>query len=406
MFKKIILLFVFSLSFNTITAASAEKEKPYILIVSLDGFRWDYLDRNLTPNLKKIENNGVRALNLQPVFPSKTFPNHYSIVTGLYPQNHGIIHNSFININTGERYRIGDTVSVRNDKWYHGTSIWTLLQKNGIKSASYFWPGSEVHKAHPTYFKKFDKSIPHNQRIESIISWLQLPEADRPHLLLLYFCDTDTKGHHFGPDSEELNNAVTFLDSKIAYLQKRLNDIAMLNKINLIVLSDHGMTDISDSKIIDLSGIIEKYKLEYSGKSPVISLYPKNNKEKTIILSELKDKEEGYKVYSKSNTPVYYHYSQNDMLGDILIVADKGYSLLVKQKASTFRLKNKGNHGYDNHLLDMQGIFLARGPVFKRAYKTGQLRNIDIFPLICRIMNIGQPQKIDGNIECIDFILR
>lgn len=404
MFKRIVVLLFILLFVNLLPAS--QNEKPYVLVVSLDGFRWDYLNRNLTPNLKKIEDNGVRALTFQPVFPSKTFPNHYSIVTGLYPQNHGIIHNSFINIKTGERYRIGDTLTVRNDKWYHGISIWSLLQKNGIKSASYFWPGSEVHKAHPDYFKRFDKSIPHKQRIEGIIHWLQMPESQRPHLLLLYFCDTDTKGHHFGPDSKELNEAVAFLDTKIGYLMQRLADIAMLDKINLIVLSDHGMTAISADKIVDVSEIIGKYALEYSGKSPVVSLYPKNEKDKNRIIADLKKIGKGFKFYAKLETPDHYHYSQNDLLGGILLVADKGYTLLLKKKSADSRLKNKGNHGYDNHLLDMQGIFLAQGPAFKRGYKTGQLRNIDVYPLICRIMGIAQPQNIDGSIEFIDFIIR
>ena len=404
MFKKIVILLSILLFVKLLPAE--QNEKPYVLMVSLDGFRWDYLNRNITPNLKKIEDNGVRALTFQPVFPSKTFPNHYSIVTGLYPQNHGIIHNSFINIKTGERYRISDTLAVRNDKWYHGISIWSLLQKNGIKSASYFWPGSEVHKAHPDYFKRFDKSIPHKQRIEGIIHWLQMPESQRPHLLLLYFCDTDTKGHHFGPDSKELNEAVAFLDGQIGYLMQRLADIAMLDKINLIVLSDHGMTEISADKIVDVSEIIGKYALEYSGKSPVVSLYPQNEKDKNRIIADLKRIGKGFKFYSKSETPDYYHYSQNNLLGGILLVADKGYTLLLHKKSADFRLKNKGNHGYDNHLLDMQGIFLAQGPAFNKGYRTGQLRNIDVYPLICRIMGIAQLQNIDGNIEFINFILR
>ncbi len=404
MLKKIILLIIVLLSVDA--ARAVDSEKPYVLIVSLDGFRWDYLNRGITPALKSIEENGVRALILQPVFPSKTFPNHYSIVTGLYPQNHGIIHNRFIDVKTGEMYRLGDSTAVRDDKWYHGVSLWTLLQQNGIKTASYFWPGSEVHKAHPTYFKKFDKTIPREQRIEGIINWLKLPEKERPHLLLLYFCDTDTKGHHFGPDSKELNDAVKFLDNKIAYLQKRLKEIDMFNKINLIILSDHGMTKISNDRIVDLSPIIEKYGIEYSGSSPVVSLYPKNEIEKKAVMNELKDKERGFTVYSKNSVPGYYHYTEYKLLGDILLVAEKGYTIILKQKARRFRLTKKGNHGYDNHLLDMQGIFLAHGPAFKRKYITGQLRNIDIFPLVCRIMKVSQPQKIDGNINCIDFILR
>jgi predicted AlkP superfamily pyrophosphatase or phosphodiesterase len=253
---------------------------------------------------------------------------------------------------------------------------------------------------------KFNKSTPHKERIEGIINWLRLPEKERPHLLFLYFCDTDTKGHLFGPHSSEMDEAILFLDRQIGYLFKRLKDISFLDRMNIIVLSDHGMTELSRKKIVDVSEVINRHHLICSGKSPVINFFVKAGEDKQAAFADLKGKARGYKVYLKENIPPYYHYADSPLIGDILLIADKGYTVLVRKKASEFYLKKKGDHGFDNNLLDMQGIFLASGPQFKRRYRVGQLRNIDLYPLLCRIFGLGQQENIDGRIEQIEFILK
>ncbi len=410
MFKLIksylLILIILSAAF----AAERGQEKPYVLIVSLDGFRWDYLDRGLSPNLTAMAKKGVRSLTFEPAFPSKTFPNHYTIVTGLYPQNHSLINNRFQNPYNGERYRIGDTSAVRDDRWYQGETLWATAWRNGVKSASYFWPGSETHLdyKHPTYFKHYDGKIPHEERIEGIIHWLQLPPEQRPHLLFLYFSDTDTQGHRHGPDSPEVNQAVKLLDEKLGYLQRRLQEIGMLQKVNIIVLSDHGMTELKPDGVIKLWQILGDETVQIAGYGPVVQFFTEDQTQCERVYQKLRNARKGFKVYRREEMPVWFHYSAHPFLGDIIAVADLGNTFVksAKELKKISGRKIHGDHGYDNHTLDMQGIFVAAGPAFKQNYRCNTIRNIDVYPLVCKILHIIPNQKIDGKFERVGFILK
>ncbi len=385
-------------------------EKPYVLIISMDGFRWDYLDRGITPHILKMADGGVRAIGFEPAFPSKTFPNHYSIVTGLFPQNHGLVNNRFFNPSTGERYKVGDTVSVRDDKWYRGETLWETATRQGVKSASFFWPGSETHLAykHPTYFKHYDGTVTHEQRIQGIIDWLQLPESQRPHLLFLYFSDTDDFGHRFGPDAPELNQAVKRLDEKLGLLRQKLAAIDMLDKVNIILLSDHGMTKLYPDRVINLTQMVDMTALQFAGYGPLVQFFTKNRAEQIQLIKTLQSKGKGFSVYTKETIPTYYHYSANSFIGDVILVAEPGYSFVTSQRELEFKKKHnpKGDHGYDNRVLDMQGIFIANGPAFKTNYKTVTLLNVDVYPLVCKILGIIPNQMIDGRLERIEQVLK
>jgi len=396
--------------FSVTAAARAQPEKPYVLIISLDGFRWDYPDRGLSPNLTAMAQKGVRALTFEPAFPSKTFPNHYTIVTGLYPQNHGLINNRFENPFNGEHYRIGDTSAVRDDRWYQGETLWATAWRNGIKSASFFWPGSETHLPykHPTYFKHYNGKISHEERIEGIIHWLQLPPDKRPHLLFLYFSDTDTQGHRHGPDSREVNRAIQLLDEKIGYLQRRLQEIDMLQKVNIIVLSDHGMTGLKADGVIRLWQILGDETVPVAGYGPLVQFFIKDKGQRERVYQKLKAAQKGFKVYRKEEMPAWFHYSAHPFLGDLIAVADLG-NTFVKNAQELEKLKKRhprGDHGYDNHTQDMQGIFIAAGPAIRQNYRCNTLRNIDVYPLVCKILKMVPNQKIDGSLQRIGFILK
>ncbi len=385
-------------------------ERPYVLIVSFDGFRWDYLDRGLTPHLQKMIDQGVRAITFEPAFPSKTFPNHYTIVTGLYPEHHGLINNTFFDPFKNKRYRLGDTSIVRDAYWYKGEALWETAERQGVLSASFFWPGSEVHLhyRHPSYFKKYDGSIPHLKRINGIIEWLQLPPQQRPHLLFLYFSDTDTKGHLFGPNSEQVNQAIALLDRQIGLLRAKIDSIGLTEKMNLIVLSDHGMTPLRSDGQIPLYRLLKGKQVRVDGYGPLIHIFVDEQQQKENLFTLLRKNQKHFKVYKKENLPAYFHYHDSPFIGDIVAIADLGYWFVVDEKELQKRAKRtvKGDHGYDNHTLDMQGIFIATGPAFKNGYRCETLHNVDVYPLVCKILNIVPNAKIDGDINRIGFILK
>jgi len=401
--KKFLCFALFLFSVLTINA-----QQPYVLLVSFDGFRWDYLNRNITPTFDSIKQVGVKALSLQPSFPSKTFPNHYTIVTGMYPEHHGIISNFFKNRVTGDIYKLSSKEAVQNSQWYDGEAFWQTAEKNNIKTASYFWPGSEVdlNYRHPSYFEEYEHERDYSMRIDGVINWLRLPYDQRPHFITLYFDAADTYGHRYGPNSNELNETIKKLDKIVSEISGKLKSIEMQDSVNLIIVSDHGMTETSPDKTINIEEFINEYVYELDGDGPVVMIQPET-KFKDSVYSILKRNENHYKVYKKNEMPGYYHFSEHPFIYDIIVIADVGWSLIKNSMLEKINNYFRGgNHGYDNHHLDMHGIFVATGPAIKSNYTTGTIRNIDIYPLLCRIFSITPRSTIDGEIEKIEFILK
>lgn len=390
------LLFLLVLSLNAKT--------PYVILVSFDGFRWDYVNRNITPNIQKVIDEGTHALSLRPSFPSKTFPNHISIITGMYPEHHGIISNGFKNLKTGDTYRFENDYSQRESKWYLGEAFWETAEQNGIRTASHFWPGSTLNDEtrRPTYFKYYDHYKPYKERIDTLVKWLQLQEEKRPHFLTVYFDETDTKGHIFGPNSPEINKSIRKCDSLIEYLNIGLENIGMRDSVNVIIVSDHGMTETSKDRVINIEEILNGYEYYYGDSGPFMLIQPKVDEVETVY-NILKENEFHYKVYTKENIPSHYHYSDNELITDIILIADKGWYLAYQKDIDNW--KDGATHGYDNNLTDMHGIFIASGPSFKKNYKTGTVLNIDIYPLLCEIYGIQPNKNIDGKLERISFLL-
>jgi len=401
--RKIILFLLIFLS-----ALINGQTQPYVILVSFDGFRWDYLNRDITPNLNDVIEGGVHASSLRPISPSKTFPNHYSIISGMYAENHGIIFNAFEDIHTCDYYRIGDTSAVRNPKWYRGEAFWEVAEKSRIITASYFWPGSEMNdaKRRPTYFKRYQHNEPYKNRIDGVIDWLQFPQKERPHFITLYFHDTDSYGHDFGPNSPEINQSIQRLDSLVGYLNEKLRTIGMIDSVNIIYVSDHGMTEIDTSKTINIENILDGLDYNFGGSKPIAMIEPQVS-DFDSVYARLKRNEFHYKVYKKENIPDYFHFKNNVNIFSILLSADIGWSIVNdKQFSKMKKYGNKGNHGYEKEFLDMHGILIAKGPSFKSKYKTGTVWNIDINPLLCKIFNINPNPNIDGKLERIEFLLK
>lgn len=378
------------------------EEEPYVVMLSVDGFRWDYPDKVETPNLDRIAKIGIKAKSLRPCFPSKTFPNHYSMATGLYPDHHGIVGNSFYAPDLDAFYAIRDREAVENGIFYGGEPIWTTAEKQGIISGSFYWVGSEApcQGIRPTYWKRYDHDFPFEQRIDSVISWLKLPENKRPHLITWYIHEPDALGHGYGPDSDTMKYEIHYLDSLIGVFMSKINTLPYKDKINIIVTSDHGMATIKKSKTVILKNIIqEKWFDKIQGGSPVFN-FKFNEEYRDTALAVLKSVK-GLKVWEHGELPERLHYGTNPRTLDLIVVADSSYNVVWNER----RAHDGGNHGFDNFNKDMHAIFYAYGPAFKINYIHPTFNNVDIYPLITEILKL-QPAKVDGKLENVSDMLK
>lgn len=378
------------------------QEKPYVIVLSMDGFRWDYPDSVATPNLKQIEQEGVRAQSLIPSFPSVTFPNHYTLATGLYPDHHGIVHNSFYSPELDASYKINDRSKVEDGRFYGGEPIWNTAEKQGVKSATFYWVGSEanIENMHPSYWKKFDASVSFENRIDTVIHWLTMSEAERPHLIMFYFDEPDHSGHLFGPNAPQTRNVVAHLDSLVGNLQQKLSQLPINKEINLIILADHGMGAISNNRRVNIDEYVKQSWIKrVNGHNPVYMI-DANESCNDSIINTLQSVQH-LKVWKKANVPSYLHFGTNARIGDIVVVADSSYSLAWKNTKTT----NGGAHGYDIQNTDIHAIFYACGPAFKKAYKQPSFANVDVYSIIAHILNLT-PAKTDGSLDKVKGMFR
>ncbi|HEX3006123.1 MAG TPA: ectonucleotide pyrophosphatase/phosphodiesterase [Bacteroidales bacterium] len=377
-------------------------QKNTVIIVSMDGFRWDYPVMYHTPNLDKLATEGVKAHSLVPSFPSVTFPNHYTIATGLYPDHHGLVHNSFYDSTLHLSYSIGNRKVVENPRFYSGEPIWNTAERQGVKTASFFWVGSEtaVNGRQPTYWKKYDGKVSYESRIDTVVSWLRLPEEKRPRLILLYFSEPDHTGHTYGPNSNETRQVVEHMDSLIGKLTTDIKKTPQAKNIHLIIVSDHGMGAISETKNIVLDEIFPKeWCLQTEGHNPFIMINPKQGFADSII-SRL-EKVQHLHAWKKEEIPAYLNYGKNSRVFPVVVLADSGYSLRWASK----KVEKGGAHGYDINNTDMHGIFYATGRDFKKHYPQPSFQNIQIYNLVAKLLDI-EPAPNDGNINAIKKMLK
>jgi alkaline phosphatase D len=393
-------LIIIAVLFTLIYSADTEE---YVLLISMDGFRYDYLTKANTPNFDKLLQNGVTSRALVPVFTSKTFPNHYSIATGMYAENHGLIANTFYATDLGKPYAIRDRKAVENGQFYGGEPIWVTAERQGIKTASYFWVGTEasINGVQPTYWKKYDQKVLFQSRVDSVISWFSYPIKQRPRLALLYFHEPDWTGHEYGPNSHETILQIERMDNVLGDLISKTNNLSISSKLNIIIVSDHGMTDVYPEKFIDLSSYTDLSQLDVTGAGPTVFISSKSKKLLKKTYNELKYINNA-NIYWKNKIPKRFHYRNHVRIPDILIVADEGWSLMPLGHGS---YNPKGSHGYDNQLDNMKAIFIANGPSFKSGYKRDEFENIHIYPLVAHILGIDTFEKIDGDLEMVKDLL-
>lgn len=384
---------------------TSEQIKPTLILVSFDGCRYDYPDHCDTPNLDAIAANGVKAEGLKTSFPSKTFPNHITIVTGLYPGNHGIIANKIYDHNTGEYYKLSNK-AVTEAKWYNGEPIWVTAELQGFKTATFFWPGSEapIKGVRPTYWKAYEHTFPYEKRVERVLNWLDLPEEERPQFISLYFDEPDGQGHRHGPLSKEALSALEEVDGHLGDLLKGLKERGLEDKVNIIVLSDHGMTTVSRDRLIYLDDYIDLNDVLVVDWSPIAAIRPKPGKEEKVY-NALKGAHPHMKVYKKGELPEEYHYNDYKFIQPIIIVADLGWTMGSHQFYGKKPGKpSGGTHGYDPNYTEMNAIFYAQGPAFKKGYTAPVFQNIHVYELMCAVLGL-EPAQNDGDIKEVKELL-
>jgi predicted AlkP superfamily pyrophosphatase or phosphodiesterase len=384
--------------------SAAQQKKPYVILISADGFRYDYAEKYQAAHLLKMSKQGVHAESMIPSFPSVTFPNHYTIVTGLYPSHHGLVNNSFYDPAKKSGYSMGNKAKVRNGEWYGGTPLWVLAEQQQLLSASMFWVGSEapVKNVRPTYYYDFNDRMPLNDRIQAVKDWLMLPEAERPHLITFYLSEADHAGHKFGPDAPETAAAVQEVDSVMNELTEAVQQTGL--PVNFIFVSDHGMTAVDRDHPIHMPAAIDTSKFIIPSSGTTLVLHAKNKEDIQPVYEALKKEEDHYKVYLKNNVPADLHYSASDdrmnRIGDILLIPDWPYVFSERKPGI-------GHHGFPPlQVKEMGASFIAWGPAFKSNLTIPSFENVNVYPLIAAILDLHYTEVIDGKKEVLEGILK
>ena len=376
-----------------------------LLLISFDGFMNEYIERNETPNFDKLIANGVKAEYMIPVFPTKTFPNHDTIATGLYAENHGIIANGFYDDNLDARFRFGPIDSSNDERWWGGEPIWITAEKQGLTSATFFWPGSEasIDGVQSTKWVQYNESVPEKARIDSILAWMDLSGSVQADFGSLYFSFVDHAGHGSGPNSIEANLAVQRADSLLGYLLDGMSDRGLTDNLNLIVTSDHGMVELSSERVIFLDELIDLENVELIDWTPVAMIQP-DGRETENVYRALKEKENYYRVYKKGDLPDHYHFSDHYRIPEIIMIADVGYTITSRAFFDDRGVMG-GSHGYDYRAPEMRTIFVADGPAFKNGIKVEPFQSIHIYELMCKILGL-EPAKNDGSFKEVQNLLQ
>ena len=377
-------------------------QAPIVLMISFDGFRWDYPELHGAPTLRALAREGVRAASLVPSFPSKTYPNHYTLVTGLRPEHHGMIANTMWDPEWKAAFSLADRSAVEDGRWWEGEPIWVAAERRGLVTASLFWPGSEaaIGGLRPTYWARYDETVPDEKRVDEVLGWLDLPAEKRPRLITLYFSEPDRSGHAFGPASPEAGAAVAHVDAMLARLRAGVAARGLDGAVDWVVVSDHGMmaTDLANSFVLEDS--IDLADLEppsIQGLSVFGLLRPRPGKERAL-LKKLSRAHPHLHAARKAEVPGRLHFRAHRRIPPLVVWVDAGWSLFATRAelAAARAHPSPGVHGYDPAEPDMHGIFVAAGPSFRKGITTPPLDNVDVYPLLARLLGIP-PAPNDGN---------
>ena len=380
-------------------AASGE---PITILISLDGFRPDYLDRGITPALSQLANDGVRA-SMRPSFPSVTFPNHYTLVTGLHPGRHGLVNNRMVDDQRpGAVFTLQDRNVAQDAIWWNdGVPIWVTAERQGVRTGTMFWPGSEyeLHGQRPSRYRVFDQGLAGFARVDVLLSWLDLPEAERPRFFTLYFDLVDTAGHRFGPDALETNASIAETDAAVARLVSGLNARGYAGRVNFVIAADHGMAPQISDAIIELDPRITPQQARVIWDGPFAGIQPLAGHE-TAVEQALVGRSDHGECWRKADLPARFDYTAHRRIPGIICLADLGWRYRSTQ-LQQYSTPAQGNHGWDPQAPEMAAVFIANGPAFRRGATLPTFENVSVYPLLARLAGIT-PEANQGNIADVE----
>lgn len=385
--------------------AKKQSGKPYVILISADGFRYDYAKKYNAANLLRLCEQGVRADGMLPSYPSVTYPNHYSVATGMYPSHHGIVYNRFYDRNRKQSFSVSDRKAVEDGSWWGGVPLWVLAEQQGMVTAAYGYVGTEaaIKNTYSTYWYRYSSKLSVEHGIDVVDKWLNMPDSVRPHLITFYIGEADEAGHTYGPGSSETEKAVLFTDRIIGEMVRRV--AATKLNVNFIFLADHGMTNVDTVAGINIRTMIDTSKFIIKDGSTSMHLYAKNAADILPTYQQLKKQSNGFSVYLRDSIPSKWHYSTADdvfnRIGDIYILPNHPKAL------NGWNGKiSPGTHGYDPAMKDMHAVFYAWGPNFKQGMKIASFENVHVYPMVCRLLGLRYTHEIDGRGDVLWEILR
>ena len=383
------------------------RDRDYVVLVSFDGFRRDYLDRVETPGFDQLAEDGVMADALVPVFPSLTFPNHYSIATGMYPAHHGIVGNQFFDPLRDDDFNYRDSDDAQDGSWWGAEPIWLTAERQGMVAAAFFWPGTEasIGGLRPSQWRAYDSRVPNSDRIEQVVRWLQLPPDQRPHFITLYFSTPDGTGHRLGPNAPELERSIRTADGLLTRLMTAIEALPHADRVNLIVLSDHGMAATDPERQVVVGEVVDLRGVRTAFLGPGLSLHLRDGEARAL---EIRDTfNQGVdagdaRAYLRSEAPTHLHVEGNARFGDLILVAAEGARVAFRRDTAP----PAGMHGWDPSLPSMHGIFLARGPAFEPGQRIPSFESIHIYPLLAEMLELTPNRDIDGDLSVLGSLIR
>ncbi|MBL1219418.1 alkaline phosphatase family protein [Chryseobacterium sp. L7] len=391
------------------TNSAEVQAKPYVIMISTDGFRYDYAKKYKAENLLKLASGGVQAEGMIPSYPSITFPNHWSLITGLYPSHHGLVDNFFYDYKRKESYSMKDKKNAEDGSWYGGTPLWALAEKQGMVAASLMWVGSasDAGGMRPSYYYPYHEKFKPSEKVDKVVNWLKLPAEKRPHFISLYFPEVDGSGHHFGPDSQETENAVHLIDNAIGELVQKVNALGLKN-VNFVFVSDHGMIKVDGGSPLEVPAmLLDKSRFDIYNSQTLVRVYLKNPAEVKAVYKALKaTKTDDYEVYLDKKLPGYLHFATRDdqyqRIGQILLIPKAPKIFLEKGWKPSI-----GKHGYNPRIVpEMKATFYAWGPEFKNNLVINEFSNVNVYPLVAKILDLKIDQPIDGKIKVLKKTLK
>jgi predicted AlkP superfamily pyrophosphatase or phosphodiesterase len=383
---------------SCVSTPPAAPPRDTVVLVSIDAFRADYLDLGITPQLARIADEGVHAAWMNPSYPSLTFPNHYSIVTGLRPDHHGIVHNTMRDAALGG-FKLSDREAVGDGRWWSGEPIWLGAQKAGLRSATMYWPGSEaaIQGIRPSQWKLFDEKVSAAQRVDQVLAWLDAPVTTRPRIVTLYFDRVDSASHENGPDSPQTRAALVEVDAAIGRLRDGLAARGELEHTNLIIVSDHGMAAVAPGHYVAVEDMVTLQEAAVVSVGQVVGIAPNPGFE-AAVAKKLLGAHEHFDCWRKGELPARWHYGTHPRIPPIICQMREGWDALPRDAIAKRTTEHmRGSHGYDPALPSMRALFIARGPAFQHDVEIPAFDNVDVYPLLARLIGIV-PATNDGDI--------